>query len=244
MEKYKIFKTLAQEGGRTSRGSIRRMEAYVHWLNKIHGMGLLDLEAIERYWIGEVEKFFHAKPFKIRELSAHSVEAIVSDLLEEAFRRQQRSAGTMYAGTLLQHLVGAKLELKWPGRVTHHPAAEADDVSDRPGDFLVEDASIHVTTSPSDTLVEKCTANLHQGCRPVIVTVEDSVGHARTIAKRGGILSRIEIQSAQQFLSSNINEWSGFKASARTGEIKRLVAKYNELIDAFEGDPSLRIELR
>lgn len=57
------------------------------------------------------------------------------------------------AGTMLQHLVGAKLNLLLDSPLQHHGANVADDVSGREGDFIVEDVAIHVTTSPSEALI-------------------------------------------------------------------------------------------
>ncbi len=51
---------LAKEGGRTSRGSIDNMKAYVAFLNDAHELGPLDLDIIEGFWVQKVREFFAA----------------------------------------------------------------------------------------------------------------------------------------------------------------------------------------
>ncbi len=53
---YGIARTLASEGGRTSRGSIGLMRKYVRLLNQRAEAGGLDLAAVERYWLEEVKR--------------------------------------------------------------------------------------------------------------------------------------------------------------------------------------------
>lgn len=57
-----ITQVLAEEGGRTSRGSIGTMRAYVAFLNEIHETGIDALEEIETWWIARVKEHFAAKP--------------------------------------------------------------------------------------------------------------------------------------------------------------------------------------
>jgi len=61
---------------------------------------------------------------------------------------------------MLQHLVGAKLNLLLDDPIKHHGASVADDVSGREGDFVVEDVAIHVTTSPTEALISVRTKTL------------------------------------------------------------------------------------
>jgi Domain of unknown function (DUF4928) len=58
LHRYEIERVLAAEGGRTSRGSISKMREYVALLNRIHGDGHADLQAIEAFWVARVQDFF------------------------------------------------------------------------------------------------------------------------------------------------------------------------------------------
>ena len=54
-----------------------------------------------------------------------------------------------YAGAVLQHLVGAKLDCALGhGHLQHNSFSTADAPNERAGDFFLGDVAIHVTTSP------------------------------------------------------------------------------------------------
>ena len=110
LKDHGVERVLAEEGGRTSRGSISTMKSYAAFLNELHERGCADLREIENWWVGQVKIFFASKPFKLKLDTAKSFKAIVSDLLAQAEYRQGQSTGTMIVGALLQHLVGAKIE--------------------------------------------------------------------------------------------------------------------------------------
>jgi hypothetical protein len=57
-----------------------------------------------------------------------------------------------------------------------------------------------------------------------------------------GLSGRVEVWDIQQFLATNINEHSQFDYTARNGKLASIISKYNEIIDAKETDPSLKIE--
>ena len=89
-----IDRVLAEEGGRTSRGSIQKMRAYIDFLNGLEQGKLLDFPTIEKWWIGRVEEFFRSKPFGLKADSSKSIRSIVSDLIDAAFDRQRECPGT------------------------------------------------------------------------------------------------------------------------------------------------------
>ena len=51
LKRHGIVRVLAQEGGRTSRGSPDNMRSYVALLNKLHEQDAVDLDEIEQFWI-------------------------------------------------------------------------------------------------------------------------------------------------------------------------------------------------
>ena len=185
LAKHGINRVLAEEGGRTSRGSIERMSTYVKFLNDLEEDGLLDFDAIENWWIERVRLYFASKPFKIRIDASKSLRSIISHLIDAAFTRQKDNVGTMIAGTVIQHLVGAKLTIALPGEdVQHSGASVADAPTHRKGDFLIGNTVIHVTTAPSEALIRKCCDNLDENLRPLIVTIKDEVGTTYSLARK------------------------------------------------------------
>lgn len=246
LKEHDIHRTLSEEGGRTSRGSIARMRHYVAFLNSLHERGLLAFKEIEEWWVGEVRRFFDSMPLRLKLDSSKSLRTLVAELIAAAFARQRDQGGTMVVGAVLQHLVGAKLEMILPpGTVEHHGFSVADAPGGRKGDFCIFDSAIHVTSAPSEALLRKCNLNLEEGFRPLIITTERGVAGALAIAENQGhnLFERIDVLDIQQFITTNVYEWSEFRSTSRSASIRDLVDTYNRIVEAAETDHSLRIEL-
>lgn len=247
LKEHGILRVLAEEGGRTSRGSLGNAFAYCEFLNGLHEEATtgeaLDLGRAEEWWVARVRDFFNARPFVLKFDRSKSLRSIVSDLLEQALKRQKESPGATYCGTVLQHLVGAKLDLVLPpeNRVKHYGANVADSPTARAGDFVLDKVAIHVTTAPSEALIRKCKTNIEAGLRPVVVTLAESRPGVDSIAKGLDVAGRIDVIEAEQFIAANILEWSQFSEANVSCEVIRLIKRYNEIIEEVETDPSLRI---
>ena len=243
LKDHGITRVLAEEGGRTSRGSVGRMREYVSFLNNLNKNGMADLTKIEGWWIQKVRDHFASKPFILRFDPSKSLRAIVTDLLQQAYKRQEESSGATFLGTVLQHLVGAKLDLLLEGNVEHHGASVADQVSGRHADFIVEDVAIHVTTSPNEAVIRKCKNNLDAGMRPLIITTQKGRAVAEGLADQATVLDRVDVFEADQFLAGNIYELGKFKSKGHRLSAQKLIRRYNEIVVQCEADPSLRIEV-
>lgn len=243
LKRHGIGRVLAAEGGRTSRGSINHMTSYVAFLNDLNEEMQFDVADIQRWWIERVKEFFSKVPFKLNYDPSLSCRTIISNLLEQARKRQDEASGYMYVGMMLQHLVGAKLRLLIDNSVEIHGASVADEVTGRSGDFIIEDVVIHVTTSPSESLLDKCRQNIENGSRAVIITIGRGLDMALGMADRCGILDRIDVFEAEQFLAGNIYELGQFGQKGRRLTAEQLVAAYNEIVEECETDPSMRIEM-
>lgn len=237
-----ITKTLAEEGGRTSRGSLGLMKAYLAFLNDVLA-GQEDLKQVEFFWIQRIRRFFDAKPFRLHLDRSRTVKAAFQDLIHQAEQRQAESPGTTYVGALFQHLVGAKLQVAMPEQ--NFPTfgyAVADSPKQRHGDFEIGDCAIHVTTFPSESLMRKCTENLKNNLRPILITSIRGAVVAEAMASNIGIRERIEIIELPQFLSTNLLEWTRFDSNQHPEALSRLITAYNRIVHQHETDPSLRIE--
>ena len=145
---------------------------------------------------------------------------------------------------MLQHLVGAKLDLVLGvGKLKHHGASVADHSTDRKGDFQVEAVAIHVTTHPSEALVRKCGDNLRAGLKPLIITIGDGATGAAFLLKNAGLADRVDVLDAGQFLTANVYERSLFKAADCKVTLGKLLERYNEIVASCETDPTLQIKL-
>lgn len=239
-----ITKVLAEEGGRTSRGSLGLMESYVTALNELAECETPDLAAVEAWWIEKVRTHFASEGPRFNFDPGRSLHANIEDLLEQALEVQRNSGGTAYVGAMLQHLVGAKLDLVLgDGKVAHHGFSVADHSTDRKADFQVDAVAIHITTHPTEALVRKCGNNLRAGLKPVIITIREGVNGALFLLRSGGLEGRVDVLDATQFLTANVYERSLFKVADCKLTLEKLLLRYNEIVGGCETDPSLRVNL-
>lgn len=244
LAEHQITKVLAEEGGRTSRGSLGLMRTYVGLLNDLAARFVLDLRAAELWWIARVTDHFNKIGPKFHFDSSKSVEASISHLFRQAEDLQKQGGGINYVGALLQHLVGAKLDMVLgEGKVTHHGTSVADGPTARSGDFEIGGVVIHVTTHPSEALVRKISDNLAAGLRPVIVSVGDGVEGAAFLLKASPCHERVDVLDIRQFLVANVYERSLFQANDCKVTLGRILDRYNGIVASCEADPLLRVQM-
>lgn len=243
LKEHGITQQLSAEGGRTSRGSMGLMIKYVDFLNEWHKEEAVDLAAVEEFWAEQIREYFRNQPFILTADASKTIGANLDELFEQAKKRQRQNPGTQYLGTVLQHLVAAKLCMVMPeGSFEIHGASVADAPTDRNGDFVIHNTIVHCTTMPGALLIEKCKANLRAGCHPVIITIFERVHTALNLAEDAGLAGRVEVWDVQQFLSSNIYEHSLFDETKRNSTLSEIIVRYNKIVLEAESDPSLRIE--
>lgn len=242
-----IERTLAREGGRTSRGSVGNMRSYVEFLNEAAREEPIDFDFVESFWVQRVEAFFAGQPFTIKLDPSKGLRVAVGDILRQAIKRQKDSLGVTYAGAVLQHLVGAKLECAIAGystKIEHFSFTTSDSQTDRAGDFLIGDVAIHVTTSPGEAVIRRCQENLDSGFRPIIVTLQKGLTVAEGLAANAGIADRLDVFEIEQFVALNLYELGKFKATGRRIAVEEMVERYNAIIEEIETDPSLKIAIQ
>lgn len=243
LKEHGITQQLSSEGGRTSRGSMGLMIKYVDFLNAWNAEEAVNFSIVEDFWAEQVREYFRNQPFILTADTSKTIGANLDDLFEQAKKRQKQNPGTQYLGTVLQHLVAAKLCLILPeGSFEIHGASVADGPTDRNGDFVIGNTVIHCTTMPGALLIEKCKANLRAGCQPVIITIFERVHTALNLAEDAGLAGRVEVWDIQQFLSANVYEHSLFDESKRNSTLSGIIERYNKIVLEAETDPSLRIE--
>ena len=243
LKEHGITQLLSSEGGRTSRGSMGLMIKYVDFLNEWNAEETVDLEVVEAFWADQVREYFSNQPFVLAADTSKTIGANLDELFEQAKKRQRQNPGTQYLGTVLQHLVAAKLCLILPeGSFEIHGAAVADAPTARSGDFVINKTIIHCTTSVGDLLINKCKTNLDSGYRPVIITIYERVQTALNQIEDAGLAGRIEVWDIQQFLSSNVHEHSLFDEGKQNATLSVIIENYNTIVREKETDPSLRIE--
>jgi hypothetical protein len=241
---YGITRVLASEGGRTSRGSIGNMQDYVAFLNQLELRSPIDLALIERWWVDRVRDYFESSPLKLKVDTGASLKSCITGIFDEAKRRQSENRGATIVGAVMQHLVGAKLEILYPDRkISHSGYSVADSPTGRSGDFEIGDTVIHVSSAPGKALLQKCSENLDRGLRPLIISTSAGAALAESLADEDGVGRRVEVLDVIQFLVGNVLEWTGFDGNQRRTTFEELVKHYNEIIDKCETDPSLKIDV-
>src|ERR1700677_4329034 len=174
-----------------------------------------------------------------------SLRANIEDLLTQAAEIQEAGGGTNYVGAMLQHLVGAKLDLVLgQGKIHHHGFSVADESTARNPDYQIESVAIHVTTHPSEALARKCGENLKAGLKPLIVTIGEAVRTAEYILKNFELNDRVDVLDATQFLTANVYDRSVFNAAQFEITLAALLQRYNAIVDSCETNPSFRIKLK
>jgi hypothetical protein len=228
----------AKEGGRTNRGGPAEVKSLLHALGELNlqriGKGNRNkvLLGMQEYLVNRVKDYHNRQKLKLAFDPSLSTWRIIHNLLVTA-----SSEGK--AGSVAQHLVGAKLQLRFPSiKVSNESASTADMPTQRPGDFLIGRAAFHITVAPMPAVFEKCKHNISQGFKPFLLVPDNKLIGARQNADQ---ISQIAVESIESFVSQNIEEISGF--DDLIGSIKDLIVIYNARVDAVETDKSLMIEL-
>jgi len=245
LKEHGITRVLAEEGGRTSRGSLGNIRQFIGFLNEMHDQGLVNMPQVETWWVVQAKQFFNAKPFALKFEPGKSLRFVIRNLLAQAKTRQSESSGTMFVGAMLQHLVGAKLTLAMPNEdIKHHGFSVADGPSRRAADFEIGQACLHVTTSPGEAVARKCEDNLNAGLHPVIITIHEMLPAADIFTANLGISEQVDVLDAEQFIVGNLHELAGFQSALRRVTVEALIEKYNAIVEATETDHSLRISTK
>ncbi|WP_327141280.1 DUF4928 family protein [Nocardia sp. NBC_01327] len=240
------------EGGRTSRFTIRHAEKMADTVNSVGaaaGVGTLNSEdlhnlawLLQEWFVARVRDDFFAKKKKISAIidPQWSVCAVVEELIAAG-----RERGGNAAGAIVQHLVGAKLKIRFPEQgINVESYTTADLQTNRAGDYQIGTTAIHVTMAPGiKVFEERCVENLRQGFRPRVLVPKDQIDRAHVHAEDAKILNKVAIQSIEDFVGTNIEEVAGFEQENVRIELRRLLELYNSRIEQAESDLSLKIEI-
>ena len=222
-------------------GGVDRVARVTATVLREHGIhrSLLTEQEIAKLW--EQERLI-VEGMVFRYDDGKSIAANLADIFAQATEIQKNSGGASFVGAMLQHLVGAKLDIVLgKGIAAHHGSSVADGPTERQADFEVNGVAIHVTTHPSEALIRKAARNLQAGLKPVIVTLADGVEGAAYLLKNTEWNDRIDVIDATQFLTANVYERSLFKAEDCKATLSSILARYNEIVTTCETDPVLRI---
>lgn len=241
LAKFEEHRPFASEGGRTNRGLVRQMTQMLERLKAVDLPPVSPertaiLTALQEYLVERVREFHNRKRLEIAFDPADLTLKVIAEVLAAA-----RLTGK--EGPVAQHLVGAKLQLRYPEKtISNYSYSTADRQLGRAGDFVVGDTVFHVTVAPMQGVYDKCLANLKSGLRPMLIVPERLWVGARQYAEGVGH-GRIGVLSIEGFVSQNVDEIAEFCSRNRGGETRKLFEIYNNRVDEVEADKSLMIEI-
>ena len=149
------------------------------------------------------------------------------------------------AGIVEQHLVGAKLERRFPKTaIPNHPAHAGDLQTSRVGDFQISKLVYHVTAAPGRKVMQRCAENVTAGLRPILLVPTEQVNKARVLAQDEQIENQLGVISIEDFIALNIIELATEENKELFAVLIEIVAIYNRRLAAVETDLSLQIEVR
>lgn len=244
LSRYGEKRTYAREGGRTTRGTRPAAERFAGKLNALDGFSTAPqserLEVIKAMqgWLAErATAYFNRRRIEAEIVLEHSAEQIIAAIVTAADKRK-------LAGPVSQHLVGAKLALRYPEAIIENYSATTADLQlGRSGDFAVGDTIFHVTMAPMEAVLDKCRGNLQNGFRAILLVPNSRLQAARQLADGKGLADRVGVHAIETFVGQNIEEMSEFRKTNFATRMRALLEKYNERVAAVETDQSLLIEI-
>ena len=244
------MRPLASEGGRTSRGSqelARSFEAAVKASAAAAAFAAAGpdprAEVINSLQASMVERiqvdFFDKQRLRIEYRSHEPTSVAVRQLLEAASRR-----GGNATGAVAQHVVGAALCLHYPDTaIDNHSYTTADEQTGRVGDFIVENAALHVTTAPGEALMRKCSANLALDLFPIVLTLRERIAAAEGLAGNFDIADLVSVRNVVDFVADAVDIPAQYQRGRMSTRLRGLLETYNTRVAAAEPDPSLQVEI-
>ena len=231
-----------REGGRTTRATVPAAEGLVAALNGTAALPSLSgeergqlIDSLQAWLVERVRDYLNQQAIDVEVNLSKPSSQIVADILAAAGSK---------AGAVAQHLVGAKLAVRYPElEIENFSYTTADRQLGRPGDFLVGDTAFHVTVSPMPAVLDKCAENLRNGFRSMLLVLDSRLQAARQMAEAEEVHDKVGILAIEAFVGQNIEELGGFGRGGLAEGFRSLLDKYNERVEDVETDRSLLIRL-
>ena len=177
-----------------------------------------------------------------------SLRSVFRELFRQAEDRDLIGRSRAHVGALLNHLVAAALDWE-PPTIAERPDRLVTDAcssrpGSRPGSFERGDAELFVTAGPSEAAMADCRQALDRGRHPILITLATRTAVATHLAETAGIREQVEVFDIEQFLILDLYLRCRFRTAKLRPALRRLISRYNQIVEAGETDPSLRIRFR
>lgn len=238
-------RSFAREGARTNRGSRGIAERLAATLNAVGGVASLSpaertgiFDSLQAWLKDRAAEYLDRDRLEFEFVPAKPVPEIIGDILRAANERRT-------AGPVAQHLVGAKLAVRFRGQtIPNHSFTTADNQTGRAGDFRFGETVFHVTVAPMPDVFDKCKRNIRDGLRAMLLVRESQIAAAKQMAEAAGLTTKLGISSIEGFVGQNLEEMGEFAKEKIFAVMRVLLETYNERVEEAEaGGQSLQIEL-
>jgi len=239
LEKFGETREPTEEVGRTSRGHLNAAEDLLEEFQEIGLGGISEsarrdvLISMMRHCVWVEGQYHERARVNFDYNPSENASQAVTRILENSEGKK---------GPVAQHLVGAKLAVRYPNQdIPNHSAYTADDQTGRRGDFDIGDTVFHVTVTPKDRVYEKCKKDVEEGYRTYLMVPDDVRSGAEEISRQ---YSRsIEVKSIESFVGQNIDELSHFEKEKFEKRFKDLIETYNGRVSDVEIDNSILVDI-
>ncbi len=244
MRRHSETRRLPSELGRTTRSTVEWAESLAQRLNAIESLAKLSPETrktvsyeLEDLVVDEIKKYLDQQAIVVPiDLKLPGM-AIVSTILK-------RAAELGYGGAVAQHLVGAKLAVRFPElMIDAHSFTAADQQTGRRGDFQIGSSVFHVTVAEQPGHFQKCVENLEQGLKPYLLVLDRRLDGARIDFEEYGLTGRAGLHSIEAFVGQNMDELGSFENTGLRASFAALLTEYNRRIETAEANRGLLIQI-
>jgi hypothetical protein len=243
LERFGEKREFPSEGGRTNRGNNKPVRELLQALTSagLDKLGSKDrgsaIDEMQGALVASLDAYYRLERLRFEFDYRKPARFMVAEILAKAGERQQ-------TGAVAQHLVGAKLAIRFPEKtIPNLSYSAADDQSGRSGDFQVGGTAFHVTVAPSKSHAARCGRNLRDGLAAFLIVDEPNVDRARYALEFEKIAGRVAVESVESFVGQNLSELAEFTADRVGPTWGSLLQTYNNRVSEVETDGSLLIEV-
>ena len=231
------------EGGRTNRGNNKPMQQLLQALEHsgFAGAGRAErgklIDELQNFLVTSLDEYYKLERIRFDFDAARPARGIIGDILAKAQERDQ-------GGPVAQHLVGAKLAIRFPHlHIGNFTFSAADDQAGRSGDFHIGNTAFHVTVAPHLSHVARCGKNIRQGLAAFLLVVDSKRATARALLETEDLEAKVAVESVESFVGQNLSELAEFAPATFAEKLGELLVEYNRRVEEVETDGSLLIAI-
>lgn len=243
LDRFGESRPFPSEAGRTNGGNISAIRSLLESLSDA-GFGALSeakrlqlLDEFQEFLVRSLNAYYNLERVRFDFDPSKPPRNMIGDILAAA---QQRNQG----GPVAQHLVGAKLAIRFPHlAVGNSSYSAADEQTGRSGDFHIGKTAFHVSVAPNMGHVKRCAQNVKDGLSAIVLVLDSKLAAARALLETEGLESKVVAESLESFVGQNLSELAEFAPAKFAENLSSLLEEYNRRVAEVETDASLLIEL-